>query len=187
MFRVVVVHGWGAHPEEGWRPWLRQELVKLGFKVEVPTMPHTEFPEVHAWVSHLAEVVDSPGEDVVLVGHSLGCITILRYLESLPAGSKIRGCLLVAGPYRDLGIKELATFFAAPLMWKRIRSHCRRFMAIHSDNDYWIPVSHAAIAKKNLGAEVIMMPGWKHFSSADGCLELPAALEAVLKLAEIAA
>jgi len=31
--RVFLIHGWEGSPEEGWRPWLKKELEKRGFKV----------------------------------------------------------------------------------------------------------------------------------------------------------
>ena len=30
MSKVVIVHGWGGTPEEGWFPWLRRELEERG-------------------------------------------------------------------------------------------------------------------------------------------------------------
>ena len=39
--RVVIIHGWGGYPDEGWRPWLKHELETKGFLVLVPAMPDT--------------------------------------------------------------------------------------------------------------------------------------------------
>ncbi len=80
MKRVIIIHGWEGKPESNWFPWLRNELEKRGVKVEVPEMPDTDHPKESEWVPHLANIIDTPDEHTVLVGHSLGGITILRYL-----------------------------------------------------------------------------------------------------------
>ncbi len=46
MKRVIIVHGWEASPEGGWRPWLRKELEDRGFEVHVPAMPDTNNPKI---------------------------------------------------------------------------------------------------------------------------------------------
>src|SRR3989338_169649 len=97
MKRVFIVHGWGGHPEEGWFPWLKKELEAKGFKVFVPQLPDAENPRIQKWVPKLAETVGVPDEETYFVGHSMGCQTIARYLESLPAEIKIGGAIFVAG------------------------------------------------------------------------------------------
>jgi len=36
MKRVFVIHGWGGNPYKEWFPWIKKELEKNGFKVEIP-------------------------------------------------------------------------------------------------------------------------------------------------------
>ena len=186
--RVFVVHGWEGYPEEGWRPWLRQELKKRDFKVFVPTMPDTMTPTKGKWVPYLAQVVGKPDKNCYFVGHSLGCITILRYLETLKENQKIGGAVLVAGFGTDLEYEEykgeVASFFSTPVNWREIKRHCPRFVAIHSDDDPWVPIKHNTLFKEKLGAKAIVEHNKKHFSGDDNIFELPLALEAVLELAK---
>lgn len=102
MKRAFLIHGWEGDPEEEWRPWLKKELEKKGFEVYVPAMPDTATPTMEKWVPFLAEIVGKPDENCYFVGHSLGCITILRYLETLNEGEKVGGVVLVAGFGHDL-------------------------------------------------------------------------------------
>ena len=74
-------------------------------------------------------------------------------------------------------------FFQTPVRWEEIKKHCGKFIAIHSDDDPWVPVKHNEIYKEKLGAEAIVMHNMKHFSGDGGINELPIALEYVLKLA----
>ena len=182
MKRAFLIHGWEGHPEEGWRPWLRSELEKRGFTVSVPAMPDTENPKMDAWVNHLSKTVGAPDRDCYLIGHSLGCIAILRYLETLKEGQSVGGAVLVAGFSDNLGFKELGTFFTEPIDWDRIKPRCGRFVAIHSDNDPYVPLKHGGIFREKLGADVILEHDMKHFSGDEGITGLPIALESVLKI-----
>lgn len=95
MKKVFIVHGWGGAPDKNWIPWLKSELQNLGYEVTVPKMPDTEAPDIAAWVNHLASVAGTPDTNTYFVGHSIGCQTILRYLETLD--QPIGGAVFVAG------------------------------------------------------------------------------------------
>lgn len=198
--RVFVIHGWGGDPYGSWKPWLKKELEARGsanaehlrrqraepsgFEVIMPQMPDTENPKMDAWVGTLAKLVGKPDGKTILVGHSLGTVCILRYLEGLGAKEKVGGVILVAGLSRDLGIPELKSFFPQESYdWKKIRLRCSKFISINSDNDYYIPLSHGEEFREKLGAELIVMKEHGHFSSGEGFTELPILLQSVLKVA----
>lgn len=183
MRRVILVHGWDGYPEEGWFPKFRKEMEEQGFVVTIPAMEPADAPTMTKWVPQLAGVVSAPDEDTYLVGHSAGCITILRYLEGLPNGQKIGGAVLVAGFTDPLGFEELKNYFTTPINWDRIIAHADGFVAIHSDNDKYVPLSHADTFKRELGAQVIILKKRGHFAGSDGTTELLEARDAVLKLA----
>lgn len=182
--RVFVIHGWEGYPEEGWRPWLKNELEKRGFAVFIPAMPDTKHPKMNEWLNHLIEVIGTPDKNCYFVGHSLGCITILRYIETLKENQKIGGAVLVAGFTSDLGYEEIGSFFKEPINWEKIKSHCKRFVAIHSDNDPYVSLHYGKFFKEKLNAEVIVEHNMKHFSVDDGIMVLPIALESVIKISK---
>lgn len=95
MKRIIIVHGWGGSPDDNWLPWLKIELEKLGYEVIAPSMPDTDNPVIEKWVSKLAEVVGAPNAETYLIGHSIGCQTIMRYLETVSIS--IGGAIFVAG------------------------------------------------------------------------------------------
>lgn len=183
--RVFVIHGWGGSPDDGWKPWLKENLEKEGFAVIMPQMPKPDFPVMGEWVGALAKLVGKPDGDTYLVGHSLGVVCVLRYLETLGAKEKIGGAVLVAGLAMDTGIPEIKNFFPQKSYnWAEVEKHCSKFVTINSDNDYYIPLSHGEEFKKELGAELIIMHEHGHFSSADGFTELPILLQSILSMAE---
>jgi len=183
MRRVILVHGWDGHTEEGWFPRFRKDLEEQGFVVTIPAMDPADAPSRDVWVPQLATTVGTPDEDTYLVGHSAGCITILRYLEGLPGHVKVGGVVLVAGFTDNLGFEELKNYFTTPIDWTKIRAKADGFVAIHSDNDKYVPLSHADVFNRELGAVVMVLRNRAHFAGSDGTTELPEARDAVLRLA----
>lgn len=184
--KVIMIHGWEGYPEEGWRPWLKKELEQRGFEVIIPAMPDTATPTMEKWVPFLTQIVGNPDEQTYFIGHSLGCITILRYLETLKDNQLIGGSILVAGFGNDLeyeGYKgELSSFFKTPVDWEKVKKHCKKFVAIHSSDDPWVPIKHNKLFQDNLGAKSIIQENMKHFSGDDGIMELPIVLDELLKM-----
>ncbi len=183
MERVVIVHCWGGSPNYCWYPETKKELEEKGFKVSVPEMPDTENPKLSLWLPKLQEVAPNPNEDLFLVGHSAGVITILRYLENLLNSEKVGGVVFVAGFTDDLGFPELKNFFEEQINFEKIKSKAKHFVAIASDNDPYVPLKYADILREKLGAEVIIKHDMKHFSgeidSAESCTSLPNVTKAI--------
>ncbi len=179
MNRVFIVHGWEGNPNESWFPWLKVELAKAGFRVEVPQMPNAMHPKEAEWVPYISKIIGKPDQNTYLIGHSLGCITILRYLETLKVGDKIGGAVLVAGFSSDLGYDDIRNFLDHPVDWQKVKSHCTRFVAINSDNDEYVPVQHGMTFKEKLGAKLII-ESKGHLNTEAGVLQLPQALDAIV-------
>ena len=186
MKHAVIVHGFKGKPETNWKPWLKEQLEAQGFKVDVPTMPNTDHPIASEWVSKLAGTVGEPTRDTYLVGHSLGCITILRYLETLKPDQRIGGAVFVAGfgeRFKKYRSGNHDTFFDHDLDWQRIRGRCAAFVAIHSEDDPGVEPEQLQVFERNLGAKAILMQGMGHFGSADGMYEVPRVRDELLAIA----
>ncbi len=184
MKRVLIVHGFQGRPDTGWKPWIATELEKKGFKVFVPFMPDPYHPKANEWVTKMAEIVGRPDKGTYLIGHSLGCPAILRYLETLDKNQQAGGAIFVAAPAVSRGYSDIENFFEKPFDWKRIRAACAKFVVIHSEDDKIVPVEHTFFYQKNLGAEIVITKGMGHFSSEEGIVEVPVVLEAVLRITE---
>jgi uncharacterized protein len=181
MKRAFIVHGWQGSPEDLWYPWMKRELEKAGFQVFAPVMPDSDHPKMEAWVRKLAKAVASPDEECYFVGHSLGCITILRYIESLRGMQKVGGAVLVAGFASNLGYDEIGSFFKKPIRWAKIRSRCKRFVAVHSDNDPYVSLHYGDIFKEKLGAGLVVKLDMSHFNRMK---TIPVALDSVVRISK---
>lgn len=184
--RVFIIHGWDGYPEEGWFPWLKTELEKSGFQVQVPTMPKSVEPNIEAWVSYLSKVVGDVDENTYFVGHSIGCQTILRYLESLPTDKKVGGVAFVAGWFTLMNLetdeeKEIARpWLETPIDLGKVKQHTKNFFAVFSDDDTVVPQENKKFFEERLGAETTMEHAKGHLSGSDGVKELPLVLDAIL-------
>src|SRR5690606_4660839 len=81
--RVHIIHGYAASPADHWFPWLERELERRGARVDIVELPASDAPRPEAWLQALEVQVGRPDRNTFFVAHSLGGITLLRYLESL--------------------------------------------------------------------------------------------------------
>lgn len=193
MKRAFIIHGWGGNPKEAWFPWLKKELGKKGFKVKVPQMPDAENPTIKVWTNYLKKIVGKPDEQTYFVGHSIGCQTIIRYLEKLPKKAKVGGAVLVAGFIQlnlDVIEKEepesskiAMPWLKAPINWAKIKSHTKKFISIFSDNDPYVSdLINRKAFKSKLNARIIIEKKKGHMGGDSGIKKLKSVLDSVIKI-----
>lgn len=188
--RVFIIHGWSGYPEEGWFPWVKKELESREIEATVPAMPHPDEPTINDWVNHLIGVVGTPNENTYFVGHSIGCQTIIRYLEMID--SRVGGAVFVAGFLSKLtGLetkKEEETerpWLETPIDFEKIKRTTNSFVVILSSNDSFVPLDeNKRLFEEKLGARVIVVPNAGHLNQESGFTELPIVLEELLKMVD---
>jgi len=185
MQKAIIIHCWGGYPDYCWYPQTKKELEEKGYEVIVPEMPEADEPKLALWLPMLQSIAPNPNENLHLIGHSAGCITIMRYLEQLSDTQKVGRVIFVAGFTDDLGYKELKNFFTTPIQFEKIRTKAKNFTVIHSDNDPYVDLKHADIFKEKLGADVIIKHNMRHFSGnrdkEKSCVSLPEVTGALIK------
>lgn len=185
MKRAYVVHGWGGNSKEGWFPWLKKELESQGIETTVFDMPDTENPTIETWVKYLEDNIQNPDAETILIGHSIGCQTILRYLEKLLENMKIGKAILVAPWYllSNLEVEELPIakpWLETPIDEKKVLEHVGKIVTIFSDNDFYDCVEeNKKIFSEKYNAEIIIEHAKGHFSGDDGTTELPVILKLI--------
>lgn len=176
---LLLVPRWAGHADSDFYPWLLRER-PVGFDtVRALEMPEPQQPRLDTWVPALTrELGTAPAPGTVLLGHSVGCQSVLRYLETLPPGSSVEGVLLVAGWWNvDKPWDSLRPWIDTPLDLARVRAASRRFVVLLSDNDPFTSdfEDNGRQWKERLGAEVVLVPGARHFNAA----QEPAVLDAL--------
>jgi hypothetical protein len=184
MERVIVVHGYGGHPDKNWFPWLKSELGKQGIETIVPQMPNTDTPQLQEWLPYLQNLIGEPDADTYLVGHSLGCITILRYLESLKKNAQVGGVILVSGFAEPIHLIELNNFFVPKLDDSRIQLATKEILAINSDNDGYVPLWQGEKIAERFNARLIVLHNAGHINASSGFEKLPILLSELRDMLE---
>src|SRR3990172_10409510 len=185
MKKIILVHGWEATSKSDFFPWLKGELNKRKIWNYFPNMPNTEEPRIHEWIPFLQKNINNKelGKDTIIIGHSIGCQAVLRYMETLPKNVKIDRCILLA-PWMKLDeetineegdeVVEIAKpWMETPIDWKKIKVHCNNFICIFSDNDPYVPLSNKELFREKLNAKLVVLHDKYHFDMGHGILKLP--------------
>jgi hypothetical protein len=194
MKTAILIHGWAGSPNEPLLQWLRLNLEEKGVRVIVPTMPEPKIPKIEPWVNAIAEICN-PDEETLFVGHSIGCQTVMRYIQTLPVNAKIAGVVLIA-PWmkldeetiREEGERAIAIarpWEETPIDFKKIREISGTTVAIFSDDDPFIPLAQKELFEKEFNSEIIVEHSKGHFTVNDKIFELPSALNAAEKILKI--
>ena len=188
MKKVFIIHGFQGKPNGNWFPWLMEELSKNDtYSCSLP-MPIPDIPVKREWIKIINEAVGNFTEETFLIGHSLGVLAILRYLESLDKDSKIGGVVLVSGPFSKIekdGYEQVDTFLDVAFDFDHIKNACKNFVIIHGDNDEDVLFSDAEELSKKLVCDVISIPNGGHLNGKSGFYKLPEALESLLKMIKV--
>ncbi|MFH1261779.1 MAG: alpha/beta fold hydrolase [Candidatus Micrarchaeota archaeon] len=177
--KAFIFHCWGGQGRNCWRGWLADQLTVLGFEVLCPDFPNTNEPQLEEWMAEVRKHVKRFDENWILVGHSLGCPTILRVLESLDEDERIGGAFLVAGFAKDLGIPETRSFMEKEFDWEKINSKCEKFVVINSDNDPFIELKEGERLAKLLNTKLITEHNAGHINQGGGWTKYPRLLDLI--------
>jgi predicted alpha/beta hydrolase family esterase len=170
--RIIVAHGFNASPQRNWFPWIVEQF-RPGV-VTIPQLPDPTAAQVSPWVTTLTRAIGRVDDDTILIGHSLGCVTALRALESLDRPWTLGGLILVSGFTEPVpGVAKLDPFTAEPIDAQLIRDRARRRYALASDNDVEIVPAMTKRLAAEIDAELITVPGAAHFSDKTGVTAVP--------------
>jgi len=162
---ILIIPGYADSSPSHWQGvWLEQ--FPNAVKVIQKDWVHVDR---HKWVHTLDSAIQLALQPIILVGHSLGCSTILYWVnskESKKSIHKIKGALLVAPPdphgeaYRALSIKG---FDPLPLDQLPFRS-----ILVTSANDPFLSVEQAHYFADRLGSEFINIGKRGHIGEDSG-------------------
>ena len=181
MKKVYIIHGWGANSKSDWIPWLKKELEGQKFEVLTPDMPNTDEPNIEKWVEKLNELLLNVDDNCVLIGHSIGCQAIMRFLEGM-GEKKINKSIFVAPWFNLKGLEKEEWSIAKPWIetridFEKVKKSSKEIIALFSNNDPVVPVEDEVLFREKLGAKTIIFNNKGHFNGDDGIVQIPKILE----------
>lgn len=172
--KVYIVHGYSASPDSHWFPWLTDQLAALDIKTHVLPMPDSAHPDASTWIGYLSRHVATHDEHTYFIGHSLGCIALLRHFDSLAPGSRVGGLILVAGFANSLPEYPNLDHFTEPgFDTRKIISLTSNRAVIVSDNDPIVPPADTEALSRQIDAQLLHVEHGGHFMKDDGFTEFP--------------
>lgn len=189
MKKIYLVHCWGGTSNDGWYPWIDRSLSNTNTKVIRFDMPNTSKPVINEWLDKLDSVIDNLDENTYFIGHSIGCQTIMRYLETKEI-TKIGGILFIA-PWFDLFKKavEDEESYNTAYHWinnkidlEKVKKFTNNINCIFSDNDYFVSLEQKDEFKNKLNAKTCVVKNKGHISQDDNVFELNEILDLSKKM-----
>lgn len=161
--RYLIVPGWQGSPDNHWQSHWQRSLPNSARVEQQDWLT----PQRRDWVQALEQAIAAERSPVILIAHSLGCITVAHWAaQASPALlHRVRGALLVAPAdvERPTCAPALRNFAPIPL-------HALPFpsQVVSSDNDPAVSVPRALYLAKAWGAEAGLLSNAGHINVKSG-------------------
>ncbi len=183
---VIVIHGYQGRPDVAWKPWLKYELESEQVVAKLPAMPEPNHPVESAWLDMIDTQVIAAKTPIILVGHSLGGLAVLRWLETR-AIEPIHAAICIGGvvtPKKYSG--TFAHEWSAPTDWENIRQFTNHLVGIYGRDDSSVTFDEGKLLEQNGQATLLVVEGYGHFSPDDGVTQVPELLQTIDSLIQLA-
>ena len=129
-----------------WREWIAQNIT--GYDVLLPDFPNKQNAQYEEWKIYFEKLLPLLGDDVQLVGYSLGAMFLAKYLHESPLDSPVRRLVLVSPCYDDESVEDLGSFRV--MSATRLEKSAREIHLFHSKDDPVVPFTELAKFQRDL-------------------------------------
>jgi predicted alpha/beta hydrolase family esterase len=179
--RIVIMPRWAGTPSSDWYPWIRTELARSHpvLRVDTLELPNRSAPVIDECVRALEAELGtdlSALASTLLVGHSVGCQALMRYLSAQPESAAVPRLVCVAGWWTiDEPWPTIRPWIETPIELPRLRANTAGVTVLLSDDDPFTRdwQSNQATWVQQLDADVRISVGGRHFNAE----QEPAVLE----------
>ncbi|QKE64997.1 alpha/beta hydrolase [Aquipseudomonas campi] len=161
--RYLILPGWQGSPDNHWQShWLRS--LPNALRVE---QADWDQPDPVSWVAALERAISAANSPVILIAHSLGCITVARWAAQAPLASlrQVRGALLVAPADVERPGCPPALQGFAPIPRDLLPFPSQ---LVGSDNDPAASAARALQLARDWGAQAAVLTGVGHINVKSG-------------------
>ncbi len=179
-YNIYVVHGYTANSQANWYPDLKNHLESENITVHVFDMPNPHAPVEKEWLDFLEANITNFDNKSFFIGHSLGCVAILRFIEDKNTDN-IESLFLVSGFGEDSPIPELSEFVKEKIDYAKFIKTIKNRVVISAEDDDIVPYPYSEILAKKLNARFNLLKTGKHFIDRDGFTTFPYLINIIQK------
>jgi predicted alpha/beta hydrolase family esterase len=174
MTNYFIIPGYGGSGPEHWQTYF--EKSQSNFKrINQKDWDH---PNIDEWAETVDKAIEGyDPESVVLVAHSLGCLTVAEWVKRY--NRKIKAALLVAPPDTDVINQKVQDNLFKVTPTQRIPFPTT---LVASTNDPWASIEKAEFYAQQWGSEFINIGAAGHINAQSGLGEWKQGLEILSKL-----
>ena len=160
MTNYLIIPGLGNSGPDHWQTFFQNSASNFQ-RIE---QNDWDTPNCEDWVKNIDKVVSSFDlASVVLIGHSLGCLTIA--LWAVRYKRNIKGAMLVAPSDLEAPNYTFSTKGFAPIPLDRLNF---KSIVVASSNDIWVSLDRAQFFAENWGSEFINIGEAGHINVSSG-------------------
>lgn len=139
-------------PRKDWKTNLPQALGE-DYEVLMPRMPNSNNARYIEWKIWFERMFAFLNNEVILIGHSLGAMFLIKYLSENTFPKQIKKLFLVSSPYGK-NAADLAEF-QLPESFELVTKQSKNIFIFHSKDDMVVPFSEFEEVKKRLPQAVV--------------------------------
>ncbi|QEA58217.1 hypothetical protein FGL74_00150 [Leuconostoc koreense] len=173
MEKLFLIDGYGGSPTINWLDWIGDNLENR-FQINKIFIDKPDIPEVKKFDNALVSQINQV-ESSYFICHSLGCITLLRYLINTKRIPK--GIIFVSPFNQHIPGFDIFDDFFVHVSPELLNIDSNKSIIISSMNDPIIPFHYSQEVAEKLKIPFILFPMGAHFRAADGVVTFPEILK----------
>lgn len=134
-----------------WRDWLADVLPEAD--VLLPNFPNKQNAIYDEWKIYFEKLIPFFGDDVSLVGYSLGGMFLAKYLNETPLPQKVCRIVLISPCYDDPTTEDLGSFRVTSA--RHLTESSNEIHLLHSEDDPVSPFTELAKFQRDLPEAIV--------------------------------
>lgn len=147
------------------KTWKNDLAENLGADYQLinPRMPNGQNAQYQEWQIWLEKLLPFLRGEVILIGHSLGGLFLVKYLSANTLSLKIDKLIMLAAPF---AFPAIGSFKFGSL--EKVNQQCQNIVIMHSQDDQVVPVADAQKYAQALpGARLVLFKDKGHFNQEE--------------------
>lgn len=138
-------------PQQKWKSWLVDQMPEAD--VLLPSFPNSDNAVYDEWAIYFEKLLPFFGNDVRLVGHSLGAMFLAKYMQQRPLKQKVGQLILLAGGYDDDSYEDIGSFAVSSAT--NLPNSAEEIHLFHSKDDPVVPYAELAKYQSDLPNAIV--------------------------------